>query len=65
MFRIVLDGFAEGGDGLVQLPLIPQDVAKVAVGVGIFRIEFDGLAVRGDGFVVIEKGFPCTDRQKL
>ena len=43
--------FFEGGDGLVQLSLIPQDEAKIAVSADEFRVELDGLAVARDGLV--------------
>ena len=50
-FRVELDGLAKAGDGLVQLPLSLQGVAKVGVGHDSFRVKFDGLAVAGDGLV--------------
>ncbi len=49
--RLAPDDFFEGGDGLVQLPLVAQGEAKIAVSAGVFRVELDGLAVAGDGLV--------------
>ena len=45
------DGLAALGDGLVQLALVVQGIAEVAVGLGVVLLEPDGLAVLGDGLV--------------
>ena len=44
------DGGAVLGDGLVQLPLVEQSDAEIAVGLGIIGVEADGGAVLGDCF---------------
>ena len=49
--RIKFDGLAVAGDGVVQLLLTEEGIAKNDVGLGFFRIDFDGLAEAGDGLV--------------
>jgi hypothetical protein len=42
---------AEVGQGLGELPLVPQGIAEVAVGLGVVRLESEGLAELGDGLL--------------
>ena len=40
-----------GGDGLIQLALVPEGNAQIAVGLGVVGLEPDGRAVGGDGLI--------------
>ena len=46
-----VDGPAQGGDGKVDLPLLPEGVAEVVVRFRQVVLECDGAAVGGDGLV--------------
>ena len=49
--RIEGEGLTIGGDGLVQLAGVFQDITEVVVGLGIVGFQGDGLAIGHDGLV--------------
>ena len=50
---VELDGFAQGSDGFVHLPIQKQRPTQVGVDMVILRVECDGLIKRGDRSVVV------------
>jgi hypothetical protein len=49
--RFECDGAATRGDGFIEVALVPERIAQIAVGLRPVRSELDGPAIRGNGFI--------------